>query len=331
MTGLVAALGLTAVALAAPPPADDGAGEARALAFLAREVPLWSRENHCFSCHNNGDAARALMDARRRGVARAKPTGPGPGTDPLSDTLAWLARPEGWDRNGGQGPFSDKTLARVQFTAALADAVSAGLVTDRAPLLAAAATLAKDQAADGSWPIEGEPEVLGSPAAYGRPLATLTARNALYAADPLRYRSAVERADRWLDARPVVRVMDASIALLAVGSPGRISEGPGRYRARRTAALERLRAGQSDDGGWGPYVDAPPEAFDTALAMLALARQTPDAETRAMIARGRAYLLANQNPDGSWSETTRPSGAESYAQRLSTIGWAALALLATAR
>ena len=33
--------------------------EARAVAFLAAEVPRWFRENKCYSCHNNGDAARA--------------------------------------------------------------------------------------------------------------------------------------------------------------------------------------------------------------------------------------------------------------------------------
>jgi hypothetical protein len=48
-----------------------------------------------------------------------------------------------------------------------------------------------------------------------------------------------------------------------------------------------------------------------------------------MIGKGRAYLVATQQDDGSWTETTRPSGNESYAQRLSTTGWATLALLMT--
>jgi hypothetical protein len=52
-------------------------------------------------------------------------------------------------------------------------------------------------------------------------------------------------------------------------------------------------------------------------------------EVRAWSKRGRAYLLATQERDGGWPETTRPAGSDSYAQRLSTSGWAALALLAT--
>ena len=63
--------------------------------------------------------------------------------------------------------------------------------------------------------------------------------------------------------------------------------------------------------------------------LLALSRQAPTDETRGWARRGRAYLLAGQREDGSWPETTRPSGADSYAQRLSTAGWATLALLAT--
>jgi len=77
--------------------------------------------------------------------------------------------------------------------------------------------------------------------------------------------------------------------------------------------------------------------FDTALAVLALAtlnleprlaRSTyrPE-ELKEAIARGRAYLVSQQRPDGSWPETTRPAGQESYAQRISTTGWALLALL----
>ena len=48
-----------------------------------------------------------------------------------------------------------------------------------------------------------------------------------------------------------------------------------------------------------------------------------------MARRGRDFLIASQQPDGSWIETTRPSGAESYAPHLSRAGWATLALLVT--
>lgn len=39
--------------------------EQRAITYLAREVAAWKTKNKCFSCHNNGDAARALYQARR--------------------------------------------------------------------------------------------------------------------------------------------------------------------------------------------------------------------------------------------------------------------------
>jgi hypothetical protein len=48
-----------------------------------------------------------------------------------------------------------------------------------------------------------------------------------------------------------------------------------------------------------------------------------------MMARARAFLIDQQQRDGSWIETTRPPGNVSYAQRISTAGWATLALLAT--
>jgi hypothetical protein len=71
--------------------------------------------------------------------------------------------------------------------------------------------------------------------------------------------------------------------------------------------------------------------FDTAVVVLALVAQEPTAEVKAWRKRGRAFLLAAQEKDGSWAETTRPSGGDSYAQRLSTTGWATLALLAGGR
>src|SRR5262245_47892110 len=83
--------------------------EARAVEFLKREVPAWSRENGCFSCHNNGDAARALYAASRKG--RRVPD------HVLADTTEWVKRPARWDDNKGDPGFSDKRLADIQFAA----------------------------------------------------------------------------------------------------------------------------------------------------------------------------------------------------------------------
>jgi len=63
--------------------------------------------------------------------------------------------------------------------------------------------------------------------------------------------------------------------------------------------------------------------------LLALNPAREHAAVAKLIKQGRAYLEATQNADGSWPETTRPARGESYAQRLSTAGWATLALLET--
>ncbi len=306
MSWLRTTLALGALGLGAAR-ADDSP-EGRALAYLAREVPRWSAENHCYSCHNNGDAARALYEAIRLGRA----------VDPraTADTDRWLARPEGWEQNGGDGPFSDKALARVQFASALASAVRSGRVRDRGALARAADRLAGDQAEDGSWRVDDQGRV-GSPATYGRPLATRMARDALRAADPDRFRPRIDRADAWLGRLDPSSVLDASTVLLAGAADDRLR-----------VALDLLRRGQAPGGGWGPSVRSAPEPFDTALALLALDRHRDRPGVVPMIDRGRAHLVAAQLDDGSWPETTRPAGAESYAQRLSTAGWATLALLA---
>ena len=291
---------------------DDGP-EAKALAYLSAEVPRWSSEHKCYSCHNNGDAARALYAAVRLGRSI--------GLEATGDTDRWLSRPEGWEKNGGDGPFSDKELARVQFASALASAVESGRIKDRAPLDRAAARLVDDQLEDGSWKIDEQNRV-GSPATYGKALATWAAREALRVADPAKYRPRVDRADAWLRRQPIQSVMDASTALLA-----RAFDDSAEGRERRRNALGLLKKGEAPEGGWGPFAQSPPEAFDTALALLALDRNRGQDGVLAMIKRGRAYLATIQKDDGSWVETTRPSGNESYAQRLSTTGWATQALL----
>ncbi len=147
----------------APPPQP----EERALTFLSCEVESWRGKNKCFSCHNNGDGARALYTAVR--LKRPVPA------EALAETTRWLAHPEGWDKNGGEGPFNDKKLARLQFAAALVEALDAGLITEREPLRKAAAWVAESQEKDGSWQTEAD-DGIGSPATHGAVLATYLAR-----------------------------------------------------------------------------------------------------------------------------------------------------------
>ena len=276
----------------AEPTAED-----RAIAFLSREAPRWSRDNGCFSCHNNGDGARALYAAQRRGRKVD--------AEALRATAAWLATPEKWDSNRGDPAISDKKLARIQFAAALAEAQEA------ASLERAAQLLARDQAPDGSWRTEGADAAVGSPVTYGLAMATWLAKGVM---EKGKQPEAAARAGRWFLSFEPKNHLDAAATALAV-------EGP-----RREACLSMLRRGQNPDGGWGPYAGSPSEAFDSAAALLALARSAADA---ARVARGRDFLKRTQLESGGWPETTRPSGGQSYAQHISTSAWALLALIET--
>ena len=62
----------------------DDSPEQLAVTFLSFEVPRWPVENGCYSCHNNGDAARALYTA----VGMAMPVE----LQALRDTTDWVQR-----------------------------------------------------------------------------------------------------------------------------------------------------------------------------------------------------------------------------------------------
>lgn len=308
---------LFALALLSLLPGDDlkPGPEARALAYLIGEVPKWSAENRCFSCHNNGDGARALYLARRLGKTISEKA--------LADTTAWLRKPGGWDHNGGEGPFSDKKLARLQFAAALLAAREAGLAPDKAPMLQAADLVAAFQDRDGSWSPQAE-GALGSPTTYGAALATAVARRTLVQSDPRKFEANIARADAWLRQKKILTVLDAAGVLLGLDWADDEAA-----RKQRASGLEVIRKGEGRAGGWGPYVTSAAEVFDTAVVMLALRLQPETEEIRVSLRRGRAYLIKAQEDDGSWRETTRPADGVSYPQRVSTTAWALQAILTT--
>lgn len=214
--------------------------EQRAIAYLAQEVPLWSKENGCFSCHNNGDGARALYRARKLGYQVPD--------EALRGTSEWLSDPGRWESNRGSPAFSDKKLARIQFAAALAESGAAGLER-------AAALLAKDQDADGAWHVDVGVEG-GSPATYGSSIATWLALGVTRSA----------KAERWLSGAPLKTTPDLAAAILAKSQP------------ERARAL--LLDWQTGGGGWGARKGVPAEVFDTALAVMALAATDAEAAKR---------------------------------------------------
>ncbi|HEY2018534.1 MAG TPA: prenyltransferase/squalene oxidase repeat-containing protein [Bryobacteraceae bacterium] len=289
----------------------DVSPEQRAVNYLAGEVPRWQRDNHCFSCHNNGDGARALYAAARRGFVLPKGT--------LDDTTRWLLQPAGWDRNQGTPGFSNAKLARIQFAAALAEAFVDGYAP-RTTLIEGARLLLPDQETDGSWRVDtgGAP---GAPATYGIALATYMARHTLETAGAREFAGPIARANRWFLAAEPANLLETATLLLAL---------PRSVEVKRKWLDQLLRA-QTAEGGWGPQLHAPAEPFDTAIVLLALdAIRDPKRTVRAA-ARGRAFLVSRQEPDGSWPETTRPPGQITYAEHISTSGWALYALLTTGR
>ena len=302
-------------------PESHDAAIGRGVVFLTKEVPKWHAEHPCYSCHNNGDATRALIVAGMRGYDIGSA---------VDDTVDFLRVPSRWDQNKVEGGFDDRTLARIQFASALAVAERAG----RAPastLVDAAKIIAADQQPDGSWTLDAS-KSLASPTTYGTLIATWSARAALVASGREPDDLSIVQTDRFFRGVQVENVIDAAAVTLGLD----VAEDVMAERLR-AQCLGILREGQGPSGGWGPYLTAPSQVFDTAMAVLALSLLETDPrlarkvyrpeELRDAITRGRDYLVSQQRPDGSWPETTRPAGQESYAQRISTTGWALLALL----
>ena len=237
----------------------------------------------------------------------------------IDDTLTFLKQPAAWNQSKAAAGFDDKQLARVQFASALAVAHGHGRAP-RGDLESAARLLIADQKPDGSWTLD-QSQSIASPATYGTIIATGSARATLLASGLGPGHPAIAGADKWIRGLKPQNVIDCAAVILALDraldpAAGELTRG----------CVVILRNGQSRDGGWGPYVTAAPQVFDTAMAVQAL-QVLDGSEFTDRIAKGKAYLVSQQRPDGSWPETTRPADQESYAQRISTTGWALLALL----
>ena len=101
----------------------------------------------------------------------------------------------------------------------------------------------------------------------------------------------IVQTDKWIRGLTPENVIDAAGTLLAL----ELSSDVMAENLRRNC-LSILRQGQSDAGGWGPYVTAAPQVFDTALAVLALS--SLEAEPRLARSAYRPEELKDANPLG---------------------------------
>jgi squalene cyclase len=295
---------------------QNASPEQKAVDYLLTEVPRWPMENRCYSCHNNGDGARALFLAYRL----KQPVAPAS----LEGTGEWLQRLDDWGKTGTTG-FGDEKLARIQFAAALVDAVDIGLVQDRSLIGRAATLLLPHQEADGSWQLDAQ---AASPSAvtYGPVLATFMARRTLDRAGDPRFAEPIVRADQWLRSADIQTTVNAAAAVLAFESRKDTAS-----QARAAQALTILLVAQNADGGWGAFPKTPSEPFETAMALLALntARHRPEIEAR--IVKGRISLIGAQTEDGGWPGERQAATGGTYARHISTSAWSTIALLTTKR
>ena len=206
---------------------------ARGVGYLSKEVPKWKAEHPCYSCHNNGDATRAMLVAGAKGYDI--------GTS-LDDTLAFLKQPAKWDQNKAPDGFDDKRLARVQFASALAVAERHGKAAST-DVDQAAKQLVADQQADGSWTLD-QSQSIASPATYGPIIATWSARTTLISSGMQPDNFTIVQADRWFRGLAPENVIDAAGTLLGLDLASDVMAD----NLRRTC-LSIIRNGQSPEGG----------------------------------------------------------------------------------
>ena len=283
--------------------------------YLKTEALSWRTENACFSCHNNGDAMRALFECS---------TSPLPfRTSQWKESLLWLEAPRKWKEANSTEVKLSPALAIIQFGNTMLAAEKKGLLSvDEDRHRRAANSLIETQHPEGYWALEAIGH-LGSPATYGNQLGTAMALRVLENSGSKQAEAAIQKSIRWIaQMQP-----QANIDLAAGVEILKRSDKSDHIKLAKTWT-QLLVQQQNKNGSWGPYASRFGEPFDTAIALLAVAPFVSlHSEYRTALNRGRQFLIDTQESTGGWPETTRPSGGNSYAQHISTSAWALEALV----
>ncbi|MCA9060181.1 MAG: terpene cyclase/mutase family protein [Planctomycetaceae bacterium] len=292
------------------PEAEVRAAIEHSIPYIEEQGVAWIEAKDCVSCHRTGTMTWSLAAAKQQGFKVS---------DQLDEWLTWSLDSSLATNDKGKlvGSGNKEGLVQLIMTRAYVDETD----SRREAFSKFAEIMTGDQQTDGSWKPGGQ---LPS---QKRPLEETTAVTTMWITlaltDPL---TAAASPDVISNAMQYIRSQPAGVStewyavrlLLArqLDDQKMLAE-----------TVEQLQAAQRDDGGWGWLVEEQSDALGTGLALYALLQAgSGDQNT---IDRAVQFLIASQQPDGSWpvkgTKQKKRDGIEETATYWGTT-WAVIAL-----
>jgi hypothetical protein len=254
----------------------------------------YTRQRTCFGCHHQGMAAIALTAARDHGFKIDESALKLQATRAHDDLAAAREQYRAGQGQGGGATRAGYSLWTLELCGQKPDDTTEAVGTY---LLAAS----KDR---GFWPSSSnrpptESSVFTSTYVSLRGLRFFGTESQRAGVD-----DRTARVREWLATAPTKETEDRVFRLRSMKLAGSPAD------QIRAAADELLKA-QNTDGGWAQQT-GDTDAYATGTVLVALAESGGVPVTGAAYRRGLAYLLAQQQPDGTWHVASRSKPFQPY-------------------
>jgi hypothetical protein len=268
----------------------------RGLGFLVKDAQAWKKEHQCASCHHAALVICSMREAKQSGHAVDEPV--------MAELTKWIAE-------SGDGKFGQARPANAPKAAspkAIYFALALGAdpkpdATSQQGMKLLLKTVRAEQTENGSWSTwpGTRPPIFGNSDESLTALAILALLPAAATGDA-QAMAARDRAVKWLaESKSDDDPQSTALRLVLWTRLGRPAE-------KWEPLVKRIKERQNADGGWSQTKDMASDAWATGQALYALAHAGIK-PSEAVIARGQAFLVKAQRPDGSWPMTSRPTEA----------------------